>query len=194
MSNFWVSPTGQEITGSAKDSFLQDFTTIPDGTTALAAIKSCSVVEAPATQYKEADKFIEVIYNIVSDDYKNREVTQKIKVFNGKPEQIHRNLNMLKRLFMLCNYKPTHNNEPTNQDLSAMVGKILGIKIAEWSMPKQDGGMMEGNFVREINDAKGFECNVGVKMEVTHTASPVESAFSRNPGGFSEVLADDIPF
>jgi hypothetical protein len=195
MSGFWTSPTGHEITGSEKDSHLQDFSVIPDGTQALAAIKSCMVVEAAATQYKPEDKYIEVVYKIVSDEFKNREVTQKIKVFNGKPEQIHRNLNLLKRLMMLCNYKPTHNNEPTNQDLAAMNGKVLGIKIAEWSMPKADGtGVLDGNWVSEVHPAKDFKCETGVKMEVTHTNSPLDSAFSRNPKGVGDDLESDIPF
>jgi len=137
---FWSSELG-EITGNEHDSHLQDFSVIPDGTTALAEIKTCSVVESDATQYKEADKYIEVTYKIISDDFKKREVTQKIKCFNGKKEAIHRNLNMLKRLMTICNFRPTHNNEPTNQDLALMTTKIIGIKIAEWSMPKKEGGM-----------------------------------------------------
>ena len=200
---FWTSPTGQEVTGNQKDSFLPSFGIIPDGTTALAVIKSCEVIEKAANDYREADKFIEVIYKISSADFKGREVAQKIRVFQGKPESIYRNLNMLKLLMTLCNYKPAHNNEPTNQDLASLCNKTLGIKISEWSMPRKisespmprrDKGIMEGNNVSEVHAPSGFECQIGVKAEVTHNNKGVDSAFSRNSGAAQNDLDEDMPF
>jgi hypothetical protein len=173
---------------------LPSFGIIPDGTTALAVIKSCEVIEKAANDYREADKFIEVIYKISSADFKGREVAQKIRVFQGKPESIYRNLNMLKLLMTLCNYKPAHNNEPTNQDLASLCNKTIGIKISEWSMPKRDGGIMEGNNVSEVHAPSGFECQIGVKAEVTHNNKGVDSAFSRNSGAAQKDLEEDLPF
>lgn len=194
MSEFWKSRSGQEITGKPEQAFVQPFTIIPEGTKALAHIKSCAVVETDATQYKAADKFIQIAYKILDGDYKHREVTQKIKVFNGEPKSIDRNLNMLKLLMDLCGFKPTHSGEPTNQDLANMVGKILGITIGEWSMSKADGGVMEGNFVREIASSQNFQCETGVKAEVKRTPSQLDSAFSRNPRVNLDDLDNDVPF
>lgn len=191
--SFWQSELGA-ITGSEKDAFLPSFEVIPEGTKAIAHIKSCAIVETDDTQYKSADKFIEVKYKIVSEgDHKHREVTQKIKVFNGDAKQLHRNKNMLKLLMDLCEFKPSHSGEPTNQDLAQMVGKVLGITIGEWSMTKADGGIMDGNFVREIASSKDFKCEVGIKAEVKRTPPSVGSAFSRDKERRDQ-LDVDIPF
>lgn len=200
--SFWTSPLGLEITGSEKDAFLPDFTVIPEGTMALGMVKSCQVIDAQPTQFKDAEKYIEVVYKLVDGEFKNQEVTHKIKVFQGKPEAIHRNLNMLKLLMMLCSFKPTHKGEPTNDDLRQLQGKVVGIKIGEWSMPRDDGAIAEGNFVREVHPSTGFVCETGVKAEVRHAPVPppqaqstgVESAFSRNPAGMAAQLDDDVPF
>jgi hypothetical protein len=191
--SFWNSPTNQPITGSEKDAFIPDFTLIPEGTMAIGVIKSCTVENKEATQYSEANKFIQVVYKLADGEFKNREVTQKIKVFDGKPEAIHRSLNMLKLLMMLCNYQPTHSNEPTNQDLANLHGKVIGLKIGEWSMPRADGSIGEGNFIREIHTPAGFKCETGVKAEVTHSRSSVDSAFSRN-STVKDDLDTDLPF
>ena len=193
--SFWELPSGKKITGSAEDAFLPSFSTIPDGTMAIATIKSFEVVNKEATQYQDEQKFIEIKFKLVDGDFKNREVSQKIKVFQGKPEQVERNLNMLKLVMDLCGYKPTHNNEPTTEELSTMCGKVLGIKIREWSMPKHDGGFMEGNHVSEVWSSVGFVCETGVKMEVTHTPnSGTDSALTRNSRSDVDLLDQDLPF
>ena len=193
--SFWKSDSGQAITGSPDSAFIKDFTTIPEGTKALSSIKKFEVVNKEATQYADAQKFIQITHKLVDGEFRNREVTQKIKCFAGKPEQVERAKNMLMLVMKLCDYRPSHSNEPTTQDLSEMAGKFVGIVIGEWSMPKQDGsGMMKGNFVREVHKSEGFECETGVKAEVVHSA--VDSAFSRN-AGFSKKDDDlemDVPF
>jgi len=192
MTNFWKSGTGAAITGEAKNAFLEDFGVIPEGTTAKASIKEFCVVNKEATQYAEAQKFLQITYKLLDGDYKNRQVTQKIKVFEGKPEQIDRNLNMLKLVMDLCSFKPANSNEPTNDDLVVMVGKIVGVKIKEWSLPKNDGTMMEGNYVSEVYAAAETLTDTGVKLEVKHVRKDVESAFSRNAAAMD--LDQDLPF
>lgn len=194
--SFWKSESGAQITGTPEKAFIQDFTTIPEGTRALSSIKKFEVVNKEATQYADAQKFIQITHKLVDGEFRNREVVQKIKCFDGKPEQIERAKNMLMLVMKLCDYRPSHSNEPTTADLSEMVGKVVGIVIGEWSMPKSDGsGMMEGNFVREVHKSEGFECETGVKAEVVHTPnSHVDSAFSRNSKSGSDDLEMDIPF
>ncbi len=95
--NFWTSGSGAPITGAPDKAFLQDFTVIPNNTMALAAIKSFMIAEENATAYcASASRYYQIIWKISSVDFKGREVKQKIKPFDGKPEQIDRALNMLK--------------------------------------------------------------------------------------------------
>jgi hypothetical protein len=193
--SFWQAPSGKKITGNPEDSFAQAFTTIPEGTSAVATVKKFEVVNKEASQYGAAQKYIQVTYKLLDGDFKNREVQQKIKCFEGKPEQIERNLNMLMRVMKLCSYTPTHNNEPTTAELNEMVGNIVGIVIGEWSMPKADGsGVMEGNFVREVHESTGFVAETGVKAEVVHTNPAPESAFSRDKARRDAELDGDVPF
>ena len=124
----------------------------------MATIKAMKVVHKEASEYAEAQTYIQVTYKLLDGDFKGREVTQKIKCFEGKPEQIERNKNMLMLVMKLCDFQPSHSNEPTDEDLGRMCDKVIGIVIGEWSLPKQDGsGTMEGNFVRECLKAEGFQ-------------------------------------
>lgn len=190
MSGFWESPLGQQITGLEQDAFVPDFTTIPEGTMALGIIKSCATVIKKANEFRDEERYIEVIYKLVDGEYKNREVSQKIKVFSENAETVHRNLNMLKLLMTLCNFKPSHNNEPTPQDLGQLIGKLIGLKIGEWSMKSSNGSMMEGNFIREIHPTTEFKSVSGVKVQ----KDPPESALNRHQNRMPPMIDDDIPF
>ena len=188
---FWTSGTGITPSGKPEDAFVGDFTVIPEGTCAEAVIKSFTLVEKENKHTGHTDKFYQVIYKLLSGDYKNREVTQKIKCFDGKPEQIDRALNMLKLIMQLCDFKPSHNEAPKDIELIPMLNSILSIKIGEWSMPKNDGGFMEGNFVRECWASGHLTTETGVKSIVTHR--PSDSALQRNANAMPE-LDGDIPF
>lgn len=198
MSNdFWTSRTGTPITGKPDDAFVKNFSIIPEGTQALAMIKSFEIVEK-TDEYKGPQKFIQIIYKLSSGEFIGREVTQKIRPFDGEPKGIDRNLNMLRLIMELCGFKPNHQGEPTNQELMSMNNKIVGIKIGEWAFPKNDGsGMMEGNHVREVWAATGFESETGIKVQHIHSI-PVDSALSRNSNsrtdGVIHGIDDDIPF
>lgn len=193
--SFWKSGTGDEVTGDEKSSFAGDFSVIPEGTMAIVNIKDIDIVEDELARSEESKKMIVVKGNIVSDDFKNRETILKIKCFHGKPESIQRNLNMLKRLMDLCGFKPKHGNSPSQEELRTMCGKLIGQKIGEWSLLKEYGNLIEGNFVREIWPTKDFKCEIGVKSapSTKKSSSSVDSAFSRSgsPGTFVD---DDIPF
>lgn len=193
--NFWESKTGNTITGKLEDARLPDFTVIPDGTMALAKIDVFVLVEKTNTYTGAEESYYEVTWKVTSDDFKGRIVSQKLKVFEGKPESIDRNLNMMKLIMDLCLFKPKHSNAPSDDDLRPMIGKVLGVKIREWSMPKKDGsGVMEGNFVSEVWPIDKFKCEIGKKLEVVHTMPlGIESALTRNANKKIE-LDDDIPF
>ena len=194
--SFWTSGCGQLPTGDPQLAFIKEFTTIPNNTSALSKIMSFVKVEKDNAYTGVRDKYLLITWKIESGDFKGQEVTQKIKCFDGKPEQIDRSLNMLKLVMDLCGFKPTHSNEPTDDDLSKMHGNVCGIKIREWSMPKKDGsGVAEGNFVSEVWAPAGFQVETGVKIEHV-SSSPVDSALSRHSASRAgvESIDDDLPF
>jgi hypothetical protein len=193
MSGFWESSLG-EITGNAADAFAKSFTQIPDNTMALARIESFVNAEY------QGNKYLSIDWLLTDGDFKGSKVNQKLKVY-GDPQSKdsdkarHRALNMLKLIYQLYNVKPKHASDPTDQDLHVFVGKAAGIKIRE-TEPNHEG--KQYNWVAEIHEAKGFVCETGVSMVVTHTnvnhaTDSLETAFSRNATKKSE-LEDDIPF
>lgn len=188
MSDFWLSGTGIMPTGSEQEAFAPSFDVIPDGTTALASIKSFLLFE------KDTVEFYEITWKITSSDFKGREVRQKIKAFDMKPETRQRGLSMLKRIYDLLDFRPLHNGKPTDQDNIKLTGKILGIKINEWQAPKRDGsGFMEGNHVSEIHKpGHDFVTEVGVKKPTPQIS---EHRTSSPYGGAAPTYdAKDVPW
>lgn len=195
MTDFWSSTLG-EITGSASDAFAKSFTQIPDGTMALARIESFINDE-----YQGVKSLI-VNWVLTDGDFRGAKVAQKLKVIDPDPRDKdpektrHRGLNMMKLMYQLFNLKPKHANTPTDADLSVFNGKIAGIKIRE-TEPNENG--RQYNWVAEVHDPKGFVCETGVSVVVTHTniqsvREPIDSAFSRNNSVHNTQLDDDIPF
>lgn len=200
MTNFWTPPSGNKITGEADKAFLSDFSIIPENSKAVASIKKFVRVDKDANEYTGKQSYLEITYKLIDGDFKGREVSQKIKCFDGTDTSLERNLNMLMLVMKLCDFKPTHGGEPTAEELAGMQGTVLGIVIGEWSIAKKDGGIMEGNNVREVYSAEGFECETGVKVESKPepVTSMPESAFTRDKArrdaDAKEMMDDDIPF
>lgn len=194
---FWDTRIeGQAITGNLQDAVLPDFELIPNNTTAPAQIKSFELVSKKVND-KDTD-FYEVTWKITSGDFKGREVTQKIKAFDDKDTIAQRALNMLKLIYTLCKHTPKHSGIPTNEDHKPLIGKVLGIKIGEWSMartnPKPDQSpFLTGNNVTEVHAiGPDFATETGVKKELPKvTSSTVDSAFSRNE---RQIDPNDIPW
>lgn len=188
--SFWSSRIeGQELTGKLEDCVLPEFENIPNNTTAPAQIISFELTTKKIVDKgveKETDQY-EIVYKITSGEFKGREVTQKIKAFDDKDTIAQRALNMLKLIYTLCAHTPKHSNVPSNDDHRPMVGKILGIKVGEWSMPRTNpkpdqSPFLTGNNVTEVHPVNAdFKTETGVKRELPKvTTSAVESAFSRN--------------
>ena len=195
--SFWSSRIeGQELTGKLEDCILPEFEDIPNNTTAPAQIKSFELVSKKVND-KDVD-FYQVVYKLTSGDFKGREVTQKIKAFDDKDTIAQRALNMLKLIYTLCKHTPKHAGVPTNEDHKPLIGKILGIKIGEWSMPRTNpkpdqSPFLTGNNVTEVHAVgPDFVTETGVKKELPKvTTSAVESAFSRNPPAIDGL---DVPW
>jgi hypothetical protein len=195
MSDFWISELG-DVTGKPEDAFAKSFTQIPDGTMALAKIESFVNAEF------NGNKYLSIDWMLTDGEFKGAKVNQKLKVWGDPRDRDpaktrHRALNMLKLIYQLYNTKPKHAGDPTDQDLSVFIGKNAGIKIRE-TEPNDQG--RQYNWVSEIHETKGFVCETGTSVVVTHksvdhTRDPLETAFSRNPKMPSDqYLSDDIPF
>lgn len=187
MTSFWELSNGQKPTGDASAAHTASFGIIPDGTQAPAIIKDFVLDESGKLPV------FKITWRITDGDFKNRLVFQKIQAFDEKESKKDKAIEMMMRVYKLCDHKPTHANTPTNSDLSPMQGKTLGIKIQEWSMVRSDGTLSEGNWVSEVHkvDAE-FQTVTGVKSVQTGRPSTVESAFSRNAS--LPVDDTDIPF
>lgn len=187
--SFWKLSTGESPTGSEQASFTPEIGPLPNNTQAVAQIKEFCLIQ-PTNTYPHAA--YKIIYKITKGDFTGREVNQKIKCFDSKSHIADKGIEMLKRVYDLCNHKPTHSNTPSTEDLQPMIGKSLGIKIREYPYTKNDGTPTTGNFVAECYAAdKDFITITGVKLElpITH-----ETAFDRNPRGALPNDGSDIPF
>lgn len=186
--SFWTSRTGKPITGSDADSFVNHFPQIPDNTQANAVIKSFTV------NTFEGEKSFQVIWQIVDGEFRGSQVKQSIRPYEIDDNKAQRNLNMLMRLFNLCNHKPSHGNEPTNDDLAPMKGTILCIKTG--------AGVYNGREftnVREVHPEGTLEVETGYTNAVV--AKPddqgkIETAFTREAErkAKQDLEKDDIPF
>lgn len=176
--SFWNAQSGGVIDGSEKNSHVARFPLIPDNTKATVSIKN---VEHKTIN---GDSFYQATYKIVDGDFAGFEVRGKINCFDPDPKKRDRAVNMLMRLFNICEVKPTHSNTPTDDDFLPLKGKLLGIKIQEW---EKDG--KEGNWVSELHPTTGFVSETGKSMP-----KDLSSAFSRNEKNKQDGLEDDIPF
>jgi hypothetical protein len=192
--SFWKSQTGIAIDGSAKNAHIAQFENIPNGTMAPAMIE-----RAELSEYNGTD-FYQISYKLIDGDFKNRKVRQKIKCFDTKPATRDRGVNMLMRLYSLCDVKPSGDNAPTNDEMAVFQGKLIGVRIDEWF--SDDG--KEGNYISELHALdEHFVIETGVKKEIkplknhtdyqSYTDLIDDSALSRNKIQPTN-LDDDIPF
>jgi hypothetical protein len=185
MSDFWTSEIG-EVTGNPADAFAKSFKQIPDGTMALAKIEAFVNSENKDTGFK----CLVIEWLLTDGDFKGQKVQQKVKVFGGDKfdkdpvKTRHRALNMLKLLHQLFAIKLKHSNAPTDQDLASFVGKCAGVKIRE-TEPNAEG--RQYNWVSEVHDTKGFKCETGISVVVTHK-NPVDAFYATTED------ENDVPF
>lgn len=190
--SFWESEVG-EVTGDAKDAFAKHFTIIPDGTKALAKIKSFT-----NQSHKDSGfKYLNIEWVLQDGDFKGQKVQQKLKVYGGDQydkdpaKTRHRALNMLKLLYQLFNIKPKHNNPPTDQDLAMFSSKIAGIKIRETEMNEKG---KQYNWVAEVHPSTGFKSEVGAGLPViAHSSIRAEVPFNQGYQPNHQDLSD-VPF
>lgn len=175
---FWQSQSGAPIDGTAEHSHVSTFKIIPANTVAPVSIKGVEL------KSYNGEEFYQATYKIIDGDFKGYEVRHKIKCFDSDLKKRDREVNMLLRLFTVCEKKPPHDKAPEGDDFLPLKGCMLGIKIQEWFM---DG--KEGNWVSEIHPLSAeFKPVTGKK------AAHIESALTRNAERSAQNLDTDVPF
>lgn len=177
--NFWDSHLGP-VTGLQEDAFIKSYLTIPDGTTALAQIKSFQ------NKQFHGNKYLQIDWELIDGEFKGKHVFQKIHVFDADSNRRHKALNMLMLLYKLYNLSPSHSAPPQDLDLRIFTDKIAGIRIQE-TKPNQDG--KQYNWVSEIHSPSGFVSITGLHIRSSKTGIAQSSIDPLIP--FKD---DDIPF
>lgn len=190
---FFKSRTGAPITGNEASSFSGNFANLPDNTQARAIIKSFTVQEYMGESY------FQLIWKLVDGDFKNCEVKQRITPFEKDDNRAQRNLNMLYRIFNICEHRTDYEDMPQNHDLAEMKGMICSIKIGN--------GIIQGEertWVREVWKEGEIETLTGETKVVTGKpeaatapAQREKSAFDREnerKAAATSVADEDIPF
>lgn len=187
--SFYTLSDGSKPTGNAEDSNTSASMVIANNTMAKAKITKFENVELPSGM-----RFLEVKWQLQDTSFKGLHVSQKVKIFDENPNARDRAINMLVRLFKLANITPSHDGAPTDQDLAAFKGRIMGIKIQQWFFKGK-----EGNWVSELHDANGFKSQDG---QLIAAPPNKQISFEEAEKAYGNVINtepkeefdDDIPF
>ena len=157
---------GKTVDGSENNTIVNTSSIILGGTRA-----PCIVEEMKWNEHEGA-KTVQIKWKLMDGDFKGRIFFQKIDIYANKfgttePDlkKRFRAANVLQRLFMLLGAQPPQ-QEPTDADFAVMVGQIAGLAIEVYGMNGR-----KGNWVSEIQPAKGFECVTGTE-EAPESSAP----------------------
>ncbi len=182
--SFWTTSTGKQVTGSEEDSFIMDFTSIPNNTKARAKIKKLE----EGKNYKDEPNF-QITWEITDGEFKGRIIKQNLDVFSSDDKKSDKAKNMLARLSVIVNQPFPSDRAPVNSDFLPVINKIAGIKVREMPTTNKKGEEITTNFISEIHQAgNDWVSETGVKIEPSEkSSSRVESAFSR----FQQPMTDN---
>ena len=159
MSNFWELNDGEQIKGNENNFDMGggDIEPIPNNTGCIAAIE-----EAKWDEY-EGDRYISLKWRVAKpQQYNNRVIFQKIKVFGtSRDKNPSATADKAKRMLAAIDANAGGklmklDGEPTDQDLmSALMGKMMAIKVMVWKMKNDKDEEMTGNWISAVAPAKG---------------------------------------
>mgnify|MGYP001576459138 CR=1 FL=1 len=165
--SFWSG-----ITGSPSDCFTTDMQPLPNNTHVIAECQGAAIEQGD-------NPHIQLKWKVLDGEFKGRLLWQKLYIFAQDQKKADKAKNMLMLLFILNNLKvPTE--MPTQTDLYGFNGKITSLLVGQYAIPKEDGTIMKGNFIREAHPSD--------------YKPVIESAFDRNPRPTGSLASDDIPF
>lgn len=187
MSNFWDLNDGSKAESGAEYEIEGgDLEPIPAKTGCIAAIE-----EAKWDDY-EGDRYINLKWRIAKpDQYSNRVIFQKIKVFGtSRDKDPSATADKAKRMLAAIDTNAGGKlmkvqGEPTDQDLmTALMGKMMAIKVMVWKMKGDDGEMRTGNWISAVAPSKGN----------TQPARPTQQPTAQPAASADDDFDDDIPF
>lgn len=159
---------------------------IPNDTGCIGAIE-----EAKWDEY-EGDRFINLKWRVMKpSEYEKRVIFQKVKVFGmAKDKDPKSTADKAKRMLAAIDNNAGGKlmkvkGEPSDTDMmSALVGKIMAIKVMKWEFTGDDGVDRQGNWISAVAPAKGKAAEAAKKAE-------------KKPEPVAETVDDfddDIPF
>lgn len=170
--SFFTSTTGRVVDGSDAKAFSNAFPSLPDGLCAPACIKKFTQEEY------EDEIYYQVIWSILEGEFKGCSVKQRITVYDANPDKAERALNMMYRIFKLCDHKTDYVDAPDSVDLLPMTNKMCDIKIGN--------GVIEGvdrTWVREVHELGKLGCvtpHVRTEVKSNKEGERELSALERN--------------
>lgn len=144
-----------EITGNEQDSSIPDRTKyIGNGSVLKAMITTAHWGSYHNQETGEIFKHIEIIYTVIEGKYKNRQIVQKLNIYNEYESYRTRCVNQLYRLLgpvtKILDNPMQLNEEPTNQFLGQMESKLCIIRINFKKYTKKDGSQGAQNDVAAV--------------------------------------------
>lgn len=186
--SFWNMNDGSTVeAGTSYEVEGGNLEPIPDDTGCIGAIE-----EAKWDDY-EGDRYISLKWRVMAPaEFAKRVIYHKVKVFGMASDKDPKaTADKAKRMLGAIDSNAGGKlmklgKEPTDTDLmSALVGKMMGIKLKVWKMKKDDGTDMSGNWVCAVAPAKGGQKEAPKPKAAEKKPEPVADAGN---------IDDDIPF
>ena len=170
-----------------------DIEPIPGNTGCIAAIE-----EAKWDEYNE-DRFISLKWRVMKpDEFAKRVIFQKVKVFGtSRDKDPQATADKAKRMLAAVDQNAGGKlmkvqGEPSDTDLmTALVGKVMAIKVQIWELDKDDNGQVipkderkRGNWVSAVSPAKGAAAKAAKEAPKAKEPEPEEI----------DDIDDDVPF
>ena len=200
--SFWNLNDGTQAQATNEfDTGGGDLEPIPNNTGCIAAI------EEAKWDWYESDRFIVLRWKVLKpEQYKNRVIFHKLKVFgtsNDKDPQAA--ADKAKRMLAAIDTNAGGKlmqlqAEPSDQDLmSALVGKMMAIKVMVWEIDKDRNGntippsdRKRGNWISAVSPAGGSAAAKAPAAPAQQ--APVQQAPAAQAPEQSVDFEDDIPF
>ena len=170
-----------------------DIEPIPGNTGCIAAIE-----EAKWDEYNE-DRFISLKWRVMKpDEFAKRVIFQKVKVFGtSRDKDPQATADKAKQMLAAVDQNAGGKlmkvqGEPSDTDLmTALVGKVMAIKVQIWELDKDDNGQVipkderkRGNWVSAVSPAKGAAAKAAKEAPKAKEPEPEEI----------DDIDDDVPF
>jgi len=152
---------------------------IPDNTNCIAYIKDVGIKEY------EGDSYVNIQWQILKpENYKNRVVFQKVRIFDTDPMKQEKAIRMLAAIDHNNGGKLPKDRDPSESDLVVGLSKaMMGIKVMKWEMNTKYEGVKTGNWISAVSaKAKAAAANIEIpKSEPVQETAAVD-------------IDSDIPF